>query len=335
MRTAIAAGLSAGLVSLALSAAPGPAAAQSFLQSLFGIGQQPQPQRPMVYPGSPAAVSPRSAAAAGRERYSPVSPSSSARENGDDDDAPRSSGSKYRTVCVRACDGYYFPISNAVPRARFMRDAAQCRSTCGEDARLFYLPSGSDNTSTMLDLAGRSYLRTPNAFKYRKTLIDGCSCRPMPWSETELQRHRQYAADAARALGEPASSGGTKVAAADATASSAERASDGASDTVTVRRIPAEPAPQTIQAADDDMAAPPPAVVPRAVPRQDERPQRPKTAASPARTVERVSGSVTASRRQAAVARVSAPATPAATFGGSWLPTSSAKYTWPGDPPRR
>jgi hypothetical protein len=38
-----------------------------------------------------------------------------------------------------------------------------------------------------------AYTALPNAFKYRKTLVDGCRCRPQPWSEAELARHRAYA----------------------------------------------------------------------------------------------------------------------------------------------
>ena len=38
-----------------------------------------------------------------------------------------------------------------------------------------------------------AYAALPNAFKYRKTLVEGCRCRPQPWSEAELQRHRGYA----------------------------------------------------------------------------------------------------------------------------------------------
>ena len=54
----------------------------------------------------------------------------------------------YRTLCVRVCDGYYFPISYATNRSHFNIDAAVCQSmyppgeaslyvhrTTGEDAR--------------------------------------------------------------------------------------------------------------------------------------------------------------------------------------------------------
>ena len=46
----------------------------------------------------------------------------------------------------------------------------------------------------MVDLTGMAYSALPNAFRYRKALVPECRCRPQPWSEAELQRHREYAA---------------------------------------------------------------------------------------------------------------------------------------------
>src|SRR5215467_7410334 len=37
----------------------------------------------------------------------------------------------YRTLCVRLCDGFYFPISFAVPASSLERDAERCRASCG------------------------------------------------------------------------------------------------------------------------------------------------------------------------------------------------------------
>ena len=84
----------------------------------------------------------------------------------------------YRTLCVRLCDGFYFPISFATPEAGLARDAEQCRASCGVEARLFYHPNPGGSVETMLDLTGRAYSALPNAFKYRKSLVSGCLCRP-------------------------------------------------------------------------------------------------------------------------------------------------------------
>ncbi len=103
------------------------------------------------------------------------------------------------------CDGYYFPISASVPRRQFHRDASQCRSQCGTEARLFYHSSSSGDAAAMIDVTGRAYAKLPNAFRYRKTLVDGCKCKPEPWAESELDRHQGYAmAEAAKSSTAPA-----------------------------------------------------------------------------------------------------------------------------------
>jgi Protein of unknown function (DUF2865) len=84
----------------------------------------------------------------------------------------------YRTLCVRLCDGFYFPISFATSEAGLGRDAEQCRASCGAEARLFYHLNPGGSVETMMDLTGRAYSALATAFKYRKTLVAGCLCRP-------------------------------------------------------------------------------------------------------------------------------------------------------------
>lgn len=120
-------------------------------------------------------------------------------EDGEDYDAWERRGA-YRAVCVRLCDGYYWPISNSVPGGSLHRAARQCASSCDGEARLFYQSSASSDPETLVDLAGRRYRDLPNALLYRKRLIDGCTCKPMPWTAAEAARHRGYAADQTEAL---------------------------------------------------------------------------------------------------------------------------------------
>lgn len=166
---------------------PRPAAAQGFFQQLFGLSG-PAP-RPAYRLGVPPARE-RSEDSQWRERREQ---SRREREGG---------GRKYRTMCVRLCDGYYFPISNATTHQTFMRDANRCEASCGSEARLFYMPSGDSDAAEMTDLTGLVYSALPTAFKYRKTLVSGCTCKPMPWSEAARARHRGYAVAEARARGE-------------------------------------------------------------------------------------------------------------------------------------
>lgn len=99
---------------------------------------------------------------------------------------------RYRTLCVRLCDGYYFPISTKVPMSRFNRDKSICESSCGSEAKLFYQADLGGDAANMVDLAGKPYRKLKNAFLYRKQFVPSCRCRPEPWSQSELLRHRGY-----------------------------------------------------------------------------------------------------------------------------------------------
>jgi hypothetical protein len=100
----------------------------------------------------------------------------------------------YRTVCVRLCDGYYFPIRHGVTRASFTDDAAACQARCPRESQLFYLPATGEMHDAVAVDGGTRYRNLPNAFRYRKALVDGCTCRPEPWSEEAARRHARYAA---------------------------------------------------------------------------------------------------------------------------------------------
>ncbi|RTL66072.1 MAG: DUF2865 domain-containing protein [Hyphomicrobiales bacterium] len=100
----------------------------------------------------------------------------------------------YRTICVRLCDGYYFPISTVAPRTRLEADAAQCTASCSSEARLFFHLNPGGDVASARDFTGLHYESLSNAFRYLKQAVDGCRCRPEPWSSTEVQRHQRYAA---------------------------------------------------------------------------------------------------------------------------------------------
>jgi hypothetical protein len=187
--------LAALTVMLALPLQPAPA---QDLFGLFGGKDAPAPRRPATgyaisRPGP--AGSPFFSPFGGF--FSPFLPQS----------RPEPVEPGYRTLCVRMCDGYYFPISHATSSANLTRDADKCSATCGGDARLFYHASPGGDVETMLDLTGRTYASYPTAFKYRRTLVDGCQCRPQPWTETELARHRAYAAAPPPPTGGPGGAG--------------------------------------------------------------------------------------------------------------------------------
>lgn len=115
----------------------------------------------------------------------------------DEGDERPYSGGAYRTVCVRLCDGYYFPISFSVSRDRFARDAETCASRCGTQGRLFIQRSPESSAEDMEDLAGRPYRQLRTTFLYRTEYLDSCKCQPHPWEKAARDRHRLYALAAA------------------------------------------------------------------------------------------------------------------------------------------
>lgn len=99
----------------------------------------------------------------------------------------------YRTVCVRLCDGYYFPISYATTPDHFAKDSAKCEASCGSPARLYVYENPGSESESMEDLAGRPYSELKTAFLYRTEYVPSCSCKAQPWEQEAQDRHRLYA----------------------------------------------------------------------------------------------------------------------------------------------
>jgi len=111
---------------------------------------------------------------------------------------PTSEKAIYRTVCVRLCDGYFWPVSENAEQSQFQRDAEVCSASCSSDAELFYHPRGVRHNPSMLGLSGKRYAELATAFAYRKSYSAACTCKPAPWSAAELDRHQKYAAEEER-----------------------------------------------------------------------------------------------------------------------------------------
>lgn len=76
--------------------------------------------------------------------------------------------SGYRTLCVRTCDGAFFPISPSTPPADFGRDAAQCQRMCpGAQTELYYSQLNQEADDMVSTITGQPYRDMPNAFAYR------------------------------------------------------------------------------------------------------------------------------------------------------------------------
>ena len=84
----------------------------------------------------------------------------------------------YRTLCVRTCDGYYFPISYSTIPGKFAEDEALCRRMCpAAEVDLFSHRNPGEDVNRAVSLSGKPYTELPTAFSYRKQLNPACSCR--------------------------------------------------------------------------------------------------------------------------------------------------------------
>ena len=84
----------------------------------------------------------------------------------------------YRTVCVRTCDGYYFPISYSTVPTHFAEDQLSCQRLCpASEAVLYSYRNPGEDINQAVSPSGRLYTELPNAFLYRREVASGCSCR--------------------------------------------------------------------------------------------------------------------------------------------------------------
>jgi len=92
----------------------------------------------------------------------------------------------YRTVCVRTCDGFYFPISFATVPARFPDDERTCKNLCpAAEANLFSYRNPGEDMNQAVSISGQSYASSPNAFRYRQEFNPSCACKAagQTWSD--------------------------------------------------------------------------------------------------------------------------------------------------------
>ena len=123
-------------------------------------------------------------------------------------------GMGYRTICVRICDGGFFPISVRTSPAFFGRDAAACEKRCpSAETQLFFGPSASADVGAFTSAAtGSPYAALAHAFAFRNRpagqAAPGCGCdagsiRKLRTAAAAPARHvpgpeRPYDAGAAR-----------------------------------------------------------------------------------------------------------------------------------------
>jgi len=142
--------------------AGGQPAQRGFFESLFGIfgpnsnpfsfGQQPRIEQVLPLPG--------------------------------EDLTPRGGS---QAVCVRDCDGGFFPLDLSVTHSDPDQLTGLCQALCPNTAVSVYTRSPSQDISTAVSLDGETpYSDSPNALKFERTFDSTCTCKPagQSWAET-------------------------------------------------------------------------------------------------------------------------------------------------------
>lgn len=105
-----------------------------------------------------------------------------------------------RTVCVRTCDGGFFPISSGATPLDFRRDQKVCAMMCPQtETELFYhsLTGGQETGDMTSTVTGRPYSTLPNAFAYRTRDLSKpgtCGCDLSAYYQEMIRREKALAA---------------------------------------------------------------------------------------------------------------------------------------------
>ncbi len=106
---------------------------------------------------------------------------------------PAARGGNYRTLCVRSCDGFFFPVSSAASPSDFARDERTCQMMCpGTETALYAHFARGEESEDMVSVRTRTpYTDMPNAFAYRNTdapMSKACSCNMRAFHQEMIRR---------------------------------------------------------------------------------------------------------------------------------------------------
>jgi hypothetical protein len=182
---------------------------------------------------------------------------------------------RYRSVCVRLCDGFFYPIHYSTYGSQLAQDAQQCQSNCAAPAELYVYRNPGQEIEQAVSLNGSAYMDLPVALRFRKQYVKGCSCKQVEYNPTEIEEANKRAE--AEAASQPAKGKGKGKATANAAppaAAPAPQAADASTgqqqlnlDITGSNQPAAQPAPAAVPPAQKPPAPPPAAAAaPQAAP---------------------------------------------------------------------
>jgi hypothetical protein len=86
-----------------------------------------------------------------------------------------------RSVCVRLCDGYFFPVAPLTGATDLASHQSACTSACPDAPTALYVqPNGSDRIEDAVSTSGAPYTALPVALRSRTTFDNTCVCHRSP-----------------------------------------------------------------------------------------------------------------------------------------------------------
>jgi hypothetical protein len=108
----------------------------------------------------------------------------------DEDQGRKGGGSQ--AVCVRSCDGGFFPLSFSANSAGSEELLELCKALCpNAEVQLFTRNPGRDISTAVSADGITTYESLPNALKYTKSYDSNCGCKPPNQSWVEAYAHAE------------------------------------------------------------------------------------------------------------------------------------------------
>ena len=94
---------------------------------------------------------------------------------------------RYRSVCVRLCDGFFYPIHYSTYGSLLGPDAEACQASCAAPAELYVYRNPGQEIEQAVSLSGSAYMDLPVALRFRKEYVNGCSCKQAEYNPTAIE----------------------------------------------------------------------------------------------------------------------------------------------------
>ena len=148
-----------------VAAAPRPRD-RGFFESLFGGGvDQRQPQQQAYIPPQPDVT------------QIPLDAPQKPRVHSEGGGSQYAAHGGNIAVCVRSCDGGFFPVSYAAGSEDSAGLTALCTALCPNAQANVYTYGGGADIESAVSLTGQAYRALPAAFRYRTTFDSTCTCK--------------------------------------------------------------------------------------------------------------------------------------------------------------